>query len=144
MAAAADDSASGVHALVQARAGAGRTAVTVHLIAQGRDLVLLVQGGQAHIGALAVRAAAAGTLGQPLAALVVAPGHKEGPLAEEGAAMIAAASGRACAVIAGIHQDSASPAEIAAIVANVRACYAEVAARLRAQTAASPGPERIA
>lgn len=94
--------------------GEGRAAVHLELVPHGRDLVLLVGGGDSHVGAVA--AAATGSAGA-----VVLGSHREGPLAEEAAARIAAAAGCACAAVAGIHQDDATPQEIAAIVANIEA-----------------------
>lgn len=111
--------------------GEGRRAVRLTLLGQGRDLVLLVTGGEAHAGAVAVCAPAHGTRCGAYAGLCPVPGHREGPLAEEGAALLASAAGRSCVVVAGIHQDAATPEEIAAIVANARAGFAALAARLR-------------
>jgi hypothetical protein len=110
--------------------GEGRRAVRLTLLGQGRDLVLLVTGGVAHAGAVAVCAPAHGSGCGAYAGLCPVPGHREGPLAEEGAALLASAAGRSCVVVAGIHQDAATPEEIAAIVANVRAGFAALAARL--------------
>ena len=100
--------------------GQGRTAVQLTLAAQGRDLILTVTGGAAHVGAVAVVSVAGGTAGEPHCSVTVVPGHAEGPLAEEAAARIAAATGRTCVAVAGIHQDRATGAEITAIVANVQ------------------------
>ncbi len=118
-------------ALADLTVGEGRTAVRLTLLAQGRDLVLLVTGGEAHAGAVAVRVPAHGARFGAFAGLCTVPGHREGPLAEEGAALIAAAAGRGCVVVAGIHQDGATPAEIAAIVANARTGFVALAGRLR-------------
>jgi hypothetical protein len=112
--------------------GQGREEVTLRLEAQGRDLVLSIRGGEAHVGAVAVRSPAGGTRGEAHSALVLIPGHKEGPLAEAAASRLAVATGRTCVVIAGIHQEAATPAEISAIVANVRAGVEQLAARLHA------------
>ena len=100
--------------------GQGRTAVQLTLAAQGNDLILTVTGGAAHVGAVAVVSVAGGTAGEPHCSVTVVPGHAEGPLAEEAAARIAAATGKTCVAIAGIHQDRATRAEIAAIVTNVQ------------------------
>ena len=95
------------------KAGSGRTAVRLELIKQGRDLLLRVTGGEAHVGAVAV-------CHDQGAELMVVPGHKEGPLAAECAEAVALAAGCTCTAVAGIHQDEATGEEIAAIVANVR------------------------
>lgn len=96
--------------------GRGRTAVRLELVAQGRDLLLLISGGEAHVGAAAVARPAAA--GGPAGSLVLPP-HKEGPLADRCAALLAEAAGCTCVAVAGIHQDDATPEEIAAICANV-------------------------
>lgn len=103
-----------------AAAGRGRTEVRLDLLAQGRDLVLLVGGGDVHVGAGAV--AGGGAEG-----LAVLPPHKEGPLAAECAALLAEAGGCSCAVVAGIHQDDVTRDEIAAILGNVRTAARELA-----------------
>jgi len=117
-------------ALVDLTLGEGRTAVRLTLLGQGRDLLLLVTGGEAHAGAVAVRAPARPPRFGACAGLCTVPGHREGPLAEEGAALLAAAAGRACVVVAGIHLEAATPEEIAAIVANARAGFADLAFRI--------------
>lgn len=95
-----------------AEAGSGRTLVHLALRRQGRDLVLQIVGGRAHVGAVAV------SDGQRTE-LSVLPPHKEGPLARECAQRVARTAGATCCALAGIHQDAATPEEIAAIVANV-------------------------
>jgi len=103
--------------------GGGRTTVRLELLPHGRDLVLLIGGGETHVGAVA----AAGD-GPALSRALGS--HREGPLAEVAAARVAAAAGCACAAVAGIHRDGATPAEIAAMVANVEAGVAALVAAL--------------
>ena len=104
--------------------GTGRTRVRLDLVAHGRDLVLHLGGGEAHVGAVAVAAPVGPVM------LTVVPGHKEGPLAEQAAAALSEAAGCTCAVIAGIHQDDATAEEIAAIVGNVNEGVARLARAL--------------
>lgn len=106
--------------------GEGRVQVRLDLRAQGRDWLLVIAGGQAHVGAVAVAAAPGGE--GPAAEVLALPGHKEGPLAQECALLLARAGGRACAVVAGIHQERATPQEIFEILANVRLGAARLAA----------------
>lgn len=114
-------------------AGAGRTAVRLEPVAQGRDLLLVVTGGDAHVGAVAV-------CGPPVEGgparpeVTVVPGHKEGPLAEECARALAEAAQCTCCVVAGIHQDEATPGEIAAIVENARQGLALIIRRIQSST----------
>ena len=100
--------------------GEGRTGVTLVVEELGRDLAAFLTGGEAHVGAVAVAGGSAGVAGEAVAELIVAPGHKEGPLAAEGAALLAARSGRTCVLTVGIHIDDAEPEEIAAIVDHAR------------------------
>jgi hypothetical protein len=115
------DNPPGKEILVQ-RAGSGRTEVFLELRAQGRDFLLLIGGGQTHVGAVAVVSAGA-------AEVIVVPGHKEGPLASRCARKVALASGRTCAAVGGIHQDQATREEIEAIVANVEQALQQLLAR---------------
>ena len=101
--------------------GSDRTEVRLDLIRQGRDWVLLVGGGDAHVGAVAVQAATGEGVSADGPEMVVIPPHKEGPLAERAARRVAAATGRACVAVVGIHQDDATRDEIMAISANVDA-----------------------
>jgi hypothetical protein len=119
--------------------GRGRARVALRLRAQGRDLLLTITGGDAHVGAVAVDAPAGGTGGEAHRALTVVPGHKEGPLAAAAAARLAAVSGRTVVTVVGIHQDRATPREIAAIVANVQEGVERLAAAWR-ESAGSPPP----
>ncbi len=107
--------------------GRGRTAVRLELWSFGRDLVLFIGGGETHVGAAAV--SGTGPAGVATATAVV-PGHREEPLARESAQAVSAAAGRSCAVVAGIHQDAATRAEIEAIVVNVREGVGLIADRL--------------
>ena len=136
--------------------GRGRTRVEVRLLAQGEDLVVLVGGGLVHVGAVsvctppqppadveaAVQAHDAGRRrGLPPQAATfqatnIVPGHKEGPLADEAARVLAAASGRTCVAVVGIHQDDASGEEITAIVKNTRTALRTLADRLSRSTKA--------
>ena len=104
--------------------GSGRTSVNLELKYQGLDILLLVTGGKAHIGAVAVWNGQ-GQNGRVV--LTELPGHREGPLADECAEILARASGRVVMAAVGVHQDNATREEIAAIVANVRLGAAELA-----------------
>lgn len=110
--------------------GEGRTAVWLHLAPQGRDLVLRIGGGDAHVGAVATVSPAGGTAGESCEVLTEVPGHKEGPLALAAARSLAAAGNRTCVAVAGIHLDDIGSDEIAAILTNVEAGVARLAAEL--------------
>jgi hypothetical protein len=110
--------------------GTGRTKVRLEIQAMGRDLVLRITGGEAHVGAVAV-CESPGRGGQPEPVLTVVPGHKEGPLAESCAARLAVVTGRTVCAVAGIHLDDATREEITAIVDNVERACARLVEALR-------------
>lgn len=95
--------------------------LSVRTMAAGRDYVLLVTGGEAHIGATAVSYLTDG--GEALTEVVGLPGHKEAELARELAAHASSRLGRTVTVIAGIHIDHATPAEIRVMVDHTRALF---------------------
>jgi len=108
--------------------GEGRTSVCLELREFGRDLILYIGGGAFHAGAVAV-SHLGGFGGEPATESITTPGHKEEPMAREAARTLAVASGRTCVVIAGIHQDDVTRAEIDAIVANVTRAVEVMVAR---------------
>jgi len=99
--------------------GHGRTRISLDLFAQGRDLLLQVTGGQAHIGAVAV-AGPANTDPEGYNDLITVPGHKEGPLAKYCAGQVAQNAQCHCAAVVGIHQDQVTKQEIDDIVEGVK------------------------
>ncbi len=109
------------------KVGTGRLEIQLELRPVGADWLLLVTGGEAHVGAAAVHGPHDGP------AVAVLGSHREGPLVRECAARISEATGKACAVVGGIHQDQATAAEIAAIMANVRQGTAQLVRWLAAE-----------
>lgn len=104
--------------------GSGRLRVKLELRIQGRDFLLQVTGGEAHVGAVAVFD---GSVDRGQAVVTELPAHREGPIAGECAEILGRATGRTVAAVVGIHQDHATREEISAIVANVRQGVAELA-----------------
>ncbi len=96
----------------QIKVGQGRSEVMLNINCQGRDWVMQVTGGQAHVGAVATATAEAVDLS-------VVGIHKEGPLAEMCARAWAQLTGGVCVAMVGIHQDQATAQEIKLIVLNV-------------------------
>ncbi|MDF2924117.1 MAG: hypothetical protein K0R57_3031 [Paenibacillaceae bacterium] len=92
--------------------------LAIRTILAGQDYVLLITGGEAHIGAVAVSrwdGQAAVTEHLTL------PKHKEGELARELAGLACSCLQATVTVIAGIHIDNAAKEEILFIVDEVRA-----------------------
>ena len=109
------------------RVGSNRAGVNLELIRQGRDFLLLVTGGTAHVGAVAVWDS--GKMRGP-ASVSEMSGHREGRLALDCAEILGRASGRTVVAVVGIHQDDATRQEIEAIVANVRLGVRELASSI--------------
>lgn len=118
----------GKRPVAQVTLGADRTLVELELTSQGRDYLLRVTGGQAHVGAVAVWDCARGGR---LAAVNQMHGHREGPLAGECAEILGRATGRTVVAVVGIHQDEATRVEIETIVALVRLGAEELARPIR-------------
>jgi hypothetical protein len=84
----------------------------------GRDVVLLVSGGTAHIGAVATACLAADRT--VTIDTLTLPGHREGELAAELAMTASLSLGRTIAVLVGIHLDRPSKQQIEDVVADAR------------------------
>jgi len=110
--------------------GSGRTGVQLELRVQGCDLLLLITGGKAHVGAVAVLD---GRCASGSAVVTELAGHREGRLAGECAEILGEVWEGAVVVVAGIHQDRATRAEIDAIVTNVRQGTHDLAAAIAKQ-----------
>lgn len=83
-----------------------------------RDLVFLVTGGTAHIGAAAT--ATWTEDGRVRTDVIALPGHREGELAAELATIAARSLGVTVAVLAGIHLDRTSKREIEQVLDRTR------------------------
>ncbi len=78
----------------------------------GGDLLVLITGGDAHVGAVAV----AGYTTRSYVSVITAPGHKDDCVAMEAAARIADRLKRTCAVLVGIHLTDPSKEQIGNVV----------------------------
>lgn len=96
--------------------------LTLRGLSMGEDAVFLLTGGAAHVGAVAAASVAAGEpegRRQGEAQLLhtyALPGHREGPLAADLAAMAASSLGCTVVVLAGIHLDRPTREEIEDVV----------------------------
>jgi hypothetical protein len=86
--------------------------LTLHVQNLGRDLIVFCTGGKEHIGAVAL--ARPGSKHDHTHVLML-PGHREDALALHMASCMANALERTVCVCAGIHYDSISKDEIAAL-----------------------------
>lgn len=91
--------------------GNGKTALTYEIISQGQDFVILVYGGEAHIGATVI-----GDKGT-LTSYTVAH-HRDDLLAMKLAQKVSESFRCVCTVIAGFHLDSITEDEIKEVLEN--------------------------
>ena len=105
--------------------GQGRARVTVAVNSMGSDLVVRIYNQGAHVGAVALgdydheheRASVS---------VVTRLGHKDDALAKEAAHMLSKYMRRPVCVIAGVHIENITEAEIDEILANSRLAMSEI------------------
>jgi hypothetical protein len=105
--------------LVRESAGDGRTRLRAEIYELGRDLVVILGGGEIHLGSA--------TLADPLPAgrsrtsSVTGEGHRESELSIRLSEAILAATGRRTVTLAGVHLDEITQDEIEQIRENTAA-----------------------
>jgi hypothetical protein len=87
----------------------GRIEVRLRAIWTGGDLVVIIDGGQGHIGAVA---AGSNCGGMAVSSVLTTPGHRDDRIAKDAAERISKKIGCNCAVVAGVHYDQITPQEI--------------------------------
>ncbi len=116
-------------AVIEVSAGLleNQTEVCCRWVPFGRDAVLFISGGEAHIGSVA------GTdrLGGDQLWRVTLRGHREDEIVLEAVARLRKLWPGEVMVVAGIHYDSIERSTIDAILANCRHCLEQLADRVR-------------
>ena len=112
--------------------GIGRFRMEATVVVNGADLAVTVGGGSLyHIGAVALAvprpSLAVPNLISASASVICVTGHKEDELARTAALQLAARFNRVVVVSVGLHLDSASSQDIAALTANFHALVEQVA-----------------
>jgi len=87
----------------------GRIEVRLKAFRVGKDLVVVIDGGRGHIGAVA---AGTGCGGMAVSSVLTTPGHRDDRIAKDAAERISKRLACNCAVIAGVHYDNITPQEI--------------------------------
>jgi len=87
----------------------GRLSVALRAIDVGGDLVVIITGGKAHVGAAAVGITCGGLASS---SVVTVPAHREDRVAKGAAEKLAKALDRSVVVVAGIHYDAITKEEI--------------------------------
>lgn len=98
--------------------GEGRTKVTFMVHYLGDDIIVRIYNQNAHIGAVAVAEFDTDS-GRTSTSIITRRGHKDDVVAQKVAYLITKNTKRPSCVIAGIHIDEITEAEIEQIVANV-------------------------
>jgi predicted deacylase len=102
--------------------GAFRISAVLHVM--GDDLVVVLQGGKGHIGAVGIAQPRPGLsdAGRTSAtsSVYTFPGHKEDDIAKAMAQVLASGLQRRVVVVAGLHWDGISPEGIDEVVAMCR------------------------
>lgn len=112
--------------MIELQATGSRFRLLLQAHPMGRDWCVLLTGGEAHLGAVA--------LGLPEASEATAlgvPGHREDELSRRLAARLADGLGCRVAVACGIHLDHATKVEIQEIVALAEGLGAALRERVR-------------
>jgi hypothetical protein len=105
--------------------GEGRARINVAVNSLGSDLVVRIYNQNAHIGAVAV-GDYDGDHQRASVSLITRLGHKDDALAREAAYLLSKSIRRAVCVIAGVHLDNITGAEIDEILANTKTAISEV------------------
>ncbi|ANY68969.1 hypothetical protein BBD42_22635 [Paenibacillus sp. BIHB 4019] len=105
--------------------------VDIRVLAMGQDLVFLVTGGEAHIGAAATAYWIDGGHAPKCDAHTL-PGHREGELAAELAIMAASSLGVTATVVVGIHLEQPASHDIVSIVTLAKEAMREQTDKLAA------------
>ncbi|MCK5661246.1 MAG: hypothetical protein KAH86_07790 [Methanosarcinales archaeon] len=97
--------------------GTGRTELTLDYSYSGDDISIVITGGRAHVGAVAVSYYRDGGEGV-ITEIIVVPPHKEGEIASMFASTVAKRMHCTAVCTAGIHLDDITKEEIGTINAN--------------------------
>jgi hypothetical protein len=105
--------------------GEGRARINVTVNSMGSDLVVRIYNQNAHIGAVAV-GDYEGEHQRASVSVITRLGHKDDALAREAAYLLSKSIRRPVCVIAGVHLDNITGAEIDEILANTKTAISEV------------------
>jgi len=105
--------------------GNGRWEVQLLAYYMGKELVVCLYNGNAHLGAVAVGEYDPAS-GRASTSVITRTGHKDDAVAAEAAHTIAKATRNAVCVMAGIHIDNVTPQEIVQVVENCREIIANL------------------
>ncbi len=99
------------------RKSSGPVELELEAAAIGHDLLVVITGGESHLGAVAV----GGFATRSYVSVITMPGHKDDCIAKEAASRVADRLKRACAVLVGIHLIDPSKEQISNVVQDALA-----------------------
>lgn len=99
--------------------GRGRTKVDLSMSLMGRDILVYIYNEQAHLGAIAIGEYSKEERRTSVSVLTRL-GHKDDAIAQKAAYLISKCTQKACCVVAGVHIDKVTSAEIRRVLANSR------------------------
>ena len=99
--------------------GEAPTALTYTVTRYGKDILVHIDGGTSHLGAVTVA-------GEGILHTVVFPGHKEQFLTEPLAKAISEACNRSCCVTAGVHLEEITRSQIDLILTRHKATIPQI------------------
>ena len=101
----------------QLHKGEGRTRITLEVKSLGNDIVVCIYNKNAHIGAVAVGEYDSNE-NRASTSVITRLGHKDDPIAQRAAYLISKHMKRPSCVIAGVHLDKITEAEIQTLLLN--------------------------
>ena len=101
--------------MFQIKRKVGKIEVTLEAKKIGEDYLLILTGGEEHVGAVAVGLFEEKSQ-RASSSVITMPGHREEYLALHGARQVSRATRKTSVFVVGIHQDNISPEEIMDIV----------------------------
>lgn len=106
----------------------GRLTIRLSASRLGKDLLVVISGGAAHIGAVG-----AGNVctGMASSSVITMPGHRDDRIAKEAAERLSKSQGCNCVVVAGVHYDKITPQEIKDIMLMSSSLIDELEEKLR-------------
>lgn len=93
----------------------GKIEITLEAKKIGEDYLLILTGGEEHVGAVAVGLFEEKSQ-RASSSVITMPGHREEYLALQGARQVSRATRKTSVFVVGIHQDNINPEEIKNIV----------------------------
>ncbi|CAJ38151.1 prenylated flavin chaperone LpdD [Methanocella arvoryzae] len=107
---------------------AGRLTVRLSATRIGPDLLVVISGGAAHIGAVGAGNTCSGLASS---SVITMPGHRDDRIAKDAAELLAKKFDCNCVVVVGVHYDDITPQEIKDVMIMSNSLISEMEEALR-------------